>query len=129
MAVKKNTRVDTRDVKLSDTPGVPDLALQPADLGTDRTMESLASGALIEDGVKDTVDLEHPAVDDRPREGTSVASNLIDFNDPNPDNGQAQVKANLERAGYTGQAPEAEAAEVSVSSSSKATDDSEGGNA
>ncbi len=41
-----------------------------------------ASGAIIEDGAKDMVDMKHPAVDDNPRAGTTKGMNQIDFNTP-----------------------------------------------
>ncbi len=41
-----------------------------------------ASGAIIEDGAKEMVDMKHAAVDDNPRANTTVAMNQIDFNDP-----------------------------------------------
>lgn len=44
--------------------------------------EATESGALMETGVKEVVDLEHPAVDNKPRMGLPEHSNRIDFNDP-----------------------------------------------
>lgn len=40
------------------------------------------------------VDMSHPAVDDDPRKGTTVAQNRIDFNDPTI-SGQEAVERNL----------------------------------
>lgn len=72
MTIKKT--VDTSDVKLSDVPGKPD-TLDPA-------TDVAASGAMIEPTIVDRIDTEHPAVDNAPRKGASVASNQIDFNTP-----------------------------------------------
>lgn len=44
------------------------------------------------------VDLSHPAVDNNPREGTTVDQNRIDFNDPTL-NGAEAVEANLKAQG------------------------------
>lgn len=53
-----------------------------------------ASGAVIEKGAKDAVDMSHPAVDANPREGTTVDMNRIDFNDPSLSQREA-VEKNL----------------------------------
>jgi len=42
-----------------------------------------ASGAIIEPEIKEGVDLDHPAIDDNPRAGTSADQNKRDMNDPN----------------------------------------------
>jgi hypothetical protein len=79
MTVKKS--VDTTKVKLSDVPGVPNnAALQPDKLQP--ATEVAASGALIEPTIVERIDTDHPAVDNEPRKGASVASNQIDFNTP-----------------------------------------------
>lgn len=44
------------------------------------------------------VDLSHPAVDNNPREGTTVNQNRIDFNDPTLSGAEA-VDANLKAQG------------------------------
>jgi hypothetical protein len=44
--------------------------------------EPTESGALMEDTIKERIDLGHPAVDDQPRKGLPPESNQIDFNDP-----------------------------------------------
>lgn len=80
MSITKKS-VDTSDVKLSDVPGVADTKgleidkLEPA-------TEVAASGALIEPTIVERIDTSHPAVDNEPRKGASVASNQIDFNTP-----------------------------------------------
>lgn len=45
-------------------------------------MES-ASGAFIEQEIKDAIPTDHPSVDNNPRSGTSAVQNGADFNDPN----------------------------------------------
>jgi hypothetical protein len=45
------------------------------------TMES-PSGAFIEDEIKNSIPVDHPAVDNNPRQGTSAVQNGADFNDP-----------------------------------------------
>lgn len=64
------------------------------DAGISGSDDMEASGAIIEDGAKDLVDLKHPAVDDNPRAGTTKAMNQIDFNDPTKTM-EEQVEANL----------------------------------
>lgn len=41
-----------------------------------------ASGAIIEPQIKKGVDMDHPAVDSNPREGTTSQQNAVDWNDP-----------------------------------------------
>lgn len=41
-----------------------------------------ASGAVVEPEIKDAIPLDHPAVDDNPRAGTSAIQNGGDYNDP-----------------------------------------------
>lgn len=53
------------------------------------------SGALMEDTIKDRIDLNDPAVDDKPREGLPAESNQIDFNDPRT---AAQIAADEAKA-------------------------------
>lgn len=52
------------------------------DAGISGSDDMEASGAIIEDGAKALADLQHPAVDNNPRENTTKAMNQIDFNDP-----------------------------------------------
>lgn len=54
-----------------------------ADVGQGDGSDALGSGAIIESGVRERIDFEHPAVDNRPRFGLPEHSNRIDFNDPN----------------------------------------------
>jgi hypothetical protein len=79
MAAKKS--VDTSDVKLSDVPGVADIAMLKPDQLTPAT-DVAASGALIEPTIVERIDTNHPAVDNEPRKGQPVLANRIDFNDP-----------------------------------------------
>lgn len=57
-----------------------------------------ASGAIMEPDTKNEIDVDHPAVDNNPRAGTTVRQNQIDFNDPNLTSEQA-VKQRLEDGG------------------------------
>lgn len=41
-----------------------------------------ASGAVVEDEIKETIPLDHPSIDNNPRAGTSAVQNGGDFNDP-----------------------------------------------
>lgn len=85
MAVTKNSAgaktVDTKNVKLSDVPGIPDTEGMQIDNLAPAT-DVAASGALMEPAIADRIDTTHPAVDDEPRKGVSIESNQIDFNDP-----------------------------------------------
>ena len=76
MAVKKTDAAPKSDATAieEDTQGVADPA--PA-VGLEE-----ASGAIIEPGVTDAVDVSHESVDANPREGTSAVQNAIDWNDP-----------------------------------------------
>jgi hypothetical protein len=65
MTIKKT--VDTTEVKMD--------SLKPA-------TDVEASGAMIEPTIVERIDTAHPAVDNEPRKGASVASNQIDFNTP-----------------------------------------------
>lgn len=47
-----------------------------------RKMDS-ASGAFIEDEIRDSIPVDHPSVENNPRFGTSAVQNGADFNDPN----------------------------------------------
>ncbi|WP_416463195.1 hypothetical protein [Sphingomonas sp. VDB2] len=79
MTIKKS--VDTSDVKLSDVPGEADTkALKVDDLAP--ATDVAASGALIEPTIVERIDTAHPAVDNEPRKGATIASNQIDFNTP-----------------------------------------------
>lgn len=53
-----------------------------ADVGDGDASDALGTGAIIEPGVRQSIDFEHPAVDNRPRYGLPAHSNRIDFNDP-----------------------------------------------
>lgn len=79
MTIKKS--VDTRDVKLSDAPGVADTKGLEIDKLAPAT-DVAASGALIEPTIVERIDTSHVSVDNEPRKGASVASNQIDFNTP-----------------------------------------------
>lgn len=59
-------------------------ALKPADIGAAGSAKGNmdASGAIMEPSVKSSVDVDHPAVDNNPRAGTTERQNAIDFNDP-----------------------------------------------
>jgi hypothetical protein len=41
------------------------------------------SGAFIEPEIKASIPVDHPSIDNNPRQGTSAVSNGADFNDPN----------------------------------------------
>ena len=88
-----NATVDTSAVKPSPLLGVADTALaKPDDMAP--ATQTAASGALIEPEIVERIDTAHPAVDDRPRAGQPVASNLITFNDPTVP-GSVQAARNL----------------------------------
>jgi hypothetical protein len=53
-----------------------------ADVGEGDASDALGTGAIVEAGVRDQIDFEHPAVDNRPRRGLPEVSNRIDFNNP-----------------------------------------------
>ncbi|MCO6386356.1 hypothetical protein [Aliihoeflea sp. 40Bstr573] len=53
----------------------------PANLPPAQGMDG-ASGAIIEPAVTQGVDTTHPAIDNNPREGTTVGQNTRDMNDP-----------------------------------------------
>ena len=78
MAVTKNTAkmagksLDTSEVNNTNN----------TDAGIAGSDDMEASGAIIEDGAKDMVDMKHPSVDDNPRKDTTKAMNQIDFNEP-----------------------------------------------
>lgn len=71
MAVTKKT-LNTKEVNNTNN----------TDAGISGSDDMEASGAIIEDGAKQMADLKHPAVDNNPREHTTVEMNKIDFNDP-----------------------------------------------
>lgn len=56
--------------------------MKPAKIGAEDAQAFEASGAVIESGALKQVDVDHPAVDNNPRAGTTVRQNSIDFNDP-----------------------------------------------
>lgn len=89
----KSKSVDTSDVKLSDTPGMADTSLAQPDTLTPAT-DVAASGAMIEPTIVERIDTSHPAVDNTPRKGAPVSSNMIDFNDPTLTQAEA-VEQNL----------------------------------
>ena len=76
MAAKKTDAAPKNDATVieNETHGVADPA--PA-----LELEE-ASGAIIEPGVTDAVDVSHESVDANPREGTIATQNAIDWNDP-----------------------------------------------
>jgi len=75
--------VDTRNVKTSDRPGVPDTAGMSEDtLKAAAATDMEASGAFQEPEIKSRIDVDHPAVDNAPRQGQPADANRIDFNDP-----------------------------------------------
>lgn len=99
-ATKENTAaagpgqtVDTSGVATSPVPGTADVALAKPD---DLTPASIVhpSGALQEPEISDRIDTAHPAVDDHPRAGQPIASNMIQFNDHTVP-GHVQVARNL----------------------------------
>jgi len=69
-------------------------AREPAQIAAAKQGNLEASGTFIEDGAKKAIDVNHPAVDNNPREGTTVRQNAVDFNDPNLDPQEA-VRASL----------------------------------
>lgn len=56
--------------------------LEKADIGAADAEDIDASGSIMETDTKSEIDVDHPAVDNNPRAGTTVAQNRIDFNDP-----------------------------------------------
>jgi hypothetical protein len=95
MVTKKTTAAT-----VATTASQPDLSTQAAIgsadgsalAGIPAATEMAPSGAPIQ-SVPD-VDVNHPAVDNDPRKGTTVDQNRIDFNDPSV-NGQTAVERNL----------------------------------
>ena len=59
-----------------------------------------ASGAMMEPEIRDRIDVNHPAVDNNPREGQPAVANQIDFNDPTKTDAEA-VAENLKAQGGT----------------------------
>lgn len=57
-------------------------ALRPADIGAAGTDSISGSGAILEPDAASKIDVDHPAVDNNPRAGTTVRQNQVDFNDP-----------------------------------------------
>ena len=74
-AAEAATAAAAQDGKLPETMAVTNPA--PA-------TEVEASGAVVEQEIKDAIPLDHPAVDDNPRAGTSAIQNGGDYNDPRP---------------------------------------------
>lgn len=56
--------------------------MEPADIGAAKATNLEGSGAYVEDGMKKAIPVDHAAVDNNPRAGTTVNMNRIDFNDP-----------------------------------------------
>lgn len=93
MTASKKT-VDTSNVQLSDTPGVPDTkGLELDELAPATQVQP--SGAFMEPEIAERVDTSHPAVDNEPRKGQPKVANQIDFNDPTISDAEA-VERNLE---------------------------------
>lgn len=103
MADKKNAGtsaaakpVDTSKVATSDVLGVADTAgLTQDNLTAAAAADMDASGAFVEPEIKSRIDVDHPAVDNNPRAGTTVNQNRIDFNDPTKSGADA-VSDNLD---------------------------------
>ena len=55
---------------------------KPAKIAPADAADIRGSGAIVEPGAMKAVDVDHPAVDNNPRAGTTVKQNQIDFNDP-----------------------------------------------
>lgn len=72
--------------------------MKPAKIGAEDAQAFEASGALVESGALDEIDVKHPAVDSNPRANTTVRQNQIDFNDPTLSDRQA-VAQRLEAQG------------------------------
>lgn len=70
----------------------------PADISPAGTEGIAASGAIVEPEVLSAVDVDHPAVDNNPREFTTERQNQIDFNDPTLTSEEA-VQENLSKQG------------------------------
>ena len=66
--------------------------IAPATIGTSVD----ASGSIMEPEAKDAIPLDHPAVDNNPRAGTTEQQNQADFNDPTLSAEEA-VKENLSK--------------------------------
>lgn len=56
--------------------------LTPASISPAKSSNIEASGAIMEPAVKSAIDVDHPAVDNNPRAGTTERQNKVDFNDP-----------------------------------------------
>jgi hypothetical protein len=69
--------------------------LEPASIGAAKATNLEGSGAYVEDGMKKAIPVDHPAVDNNPRAGTTVNMNRIDFNDPE----QSEEEAVAEQLG------------------------------
>lgn len=85
MAVSKESGAAAVVKKAAAKPKAQKSAAEQAAERTDEltpATQADASGALVEPEIVDRIDVDHPAVDNNPRKGASVASNQIDFNDP-----------------------------------------------
>lgn len=71
-------------------------ALRLANIAAAGTDSISGSGAILEPDAASKVDVDHPAVDNNPRAGTSVSQNQIDFNDPSLQDAEA-VMDNLSK--------------------------------
>jgi hypothetical protein len=71
-------------------------AMEPADVGAAPAKAIEGSGAIVEPSIKSAIDVDHPAVDNNPRAGTTVRQNQTDFNDPSLKDEEA-VAENLDR--------------------------------
>lgn len=72
--------------------------MKPADIGAAPAEAVEAAGAIMEPEVKEAIDVDHPAVDNNPRAGTTEAQNRIDFNDPTQNDRDA-VQERLDNQG------------------------------
>ena len=60
----------------------PAAAEKPAKIGAAGPDSISGSGAILEPDAASAVDVDHPAVDNNPRAGTTAGQNAIQFNDP-----------------------------------------------
>jgi hypothetical protein len=72
--------------------------MKPAKIAAAPAEAFEASGAVQEPTVTKAIDVDHPAVDNNPRAGTTEAQNRIDFNDPTQSDREA-VAERLENQG------------------------------
>lgn len=96
----KNAAPTAADMKKAGMPGSVTSAVLAADMSGPAGLSPAGSdaisgsGAIVEPGVTDAIDVSHPAVDNNPRADTTVNQNKIDFNDPTASQTEA-VEANL----------------------------------